>query len=175
MDTLFPDSEVFQKERPTNITEQQAQDYYRGVAEEIIQNGWSKSPIEYIIEDVSEISEHDSGYEIAKELESFKKASYRIETPFIEFLDDFGYNKGDILRENIRAWAAATNPQPKFTKGQKLIIETDLNYEQKKGTIIYVNSIYTEDACYVVDEDRERQGGYMIAYEKIESRCSVIE
>lgn len=177
MDTLFPDSETFQKERPTTITEQQRQDYYRKVAQEIIDNGWSQYDIDSVIEDVSNMSHHDSGYELAKWLEEFdRSASYEIDTPFIEFLDDFGWGIAEIVLENVQAWVVETNPQPKYQKGQKLLIETALDYEHKKGLNVYVTGFSSQkNACYLIDEDPNRNGGTIIPYEKVESRCSVIE
>ena len=39
MEKLFTDAETFTKVRPTKITEQQEQDFYKSIAEEIIENG----------------------------------------------------------------------------------------------------------------------------------------
>jgi hypothetical protein len=175
MEKLFTDAETFTKVRPTKITEQQEQDFYKSIAEEIIENGWSDSDLEDVIADVSNISTHDSGYEIAKDLEGYgSKASYDIDTPFIEFLDNFGYEKDCILRKNVEAWVNAHNPQPKFQKGQKLIVETTLNYEKKKGETVYITGFSEKQACYLIDKDEKRQGGTVIAYEKVESNCNPI-
>jgi len=127
MEKLFPDSEVMLNQRPTQITKEQQDNYFKEVAEEIIQNEWSSSSIERIIHDLHQISYSDSGYEIAKKLESYpSKASYDIDTEFIEFLDDFDSNSNDILRENVKDWVKAFNPQHKFNKGQKLIVKTPI-------------------------------------------------
>ncbi len=160
------------KERPTKITDQQEKEFYKRVAEEIIKNKWSTDDLGLVIEDVSEISENEIGYEIAKDLEkSWKKANYKIDTQFIEFLDDFGYDKADILRENVKAWVAAHNPQPKYSVGQKLLIETTLNYYKKKGLIVYVIGFSLEQACYLIHENMESSRGTVIAYEKVEANC----
>lgn len=173
MEKLFPDSETFTKLRPTKITEQQEQDFYKAISEEIIKNGWSKSDLEDVIEDISQISSHHSGYEIAKDLEGFRsKASYNIDTPFIEFLDNYGYEKNDILRENVKAWVSAHNPQPKFKKGQKLLVSITLNHEKKKDAIVYVIGFSKEIACYLIDENPKKQSGTVITYEKIETNCT---
>ena len=172
MEKLFTDAETFTKVRPTKITEQQEQDFYKEMAEEIIKGGWSNDAIEDIMKDMENISVHDSGYEIAKDLEGFSsKASYDIDTEFIGFLDDFGYHKSQILQKNVEDWVKAHNPQPKFQKGQKLIIETTLNHEKKKGAIVYVTGFSEKSACYLIDENENRQGGTVIAYEKVESSC----
>ena len=54
MEKLFTDAETFTKVRPTKITEQQQQDFYKTIAE-----------------DISRIHPHNSGYEIAKDLEGY--------------------------------------------------------------------------------------------------------
>lgn len=175
MQKLFTDAETFQKERPTKITELQKQNFYKEMAEEIIKGGWSNDAAEKIMEDMAEISVHDTGYEIAKELEGFyMKASYNIDTEFIEFLDNFGYNKSQILQKNIQDWVAAHNPQPKLKEGQKLIIESPLNYKMGKGETVYINGFLEKDACYLIDKNPEKKGGTIIAYEKVE-RCCLIQ
>jgi hypothetical protein len=172
MEKLFPDSEVMLNQRPTQITKEQQENYFKEVAEEIIQNEWSSSSIERIIHDLSEISSSDSGYEIAKKLEGYSsKASYEIDTEFIEFLDDFDSNRDDILRENVKDWVKAFNPKPKFDKGQKLIVKIPLFRSNKKDSIIYVTGFDKGEANYLVHEDKEHGGGYVIAYEKVENNC----
>ncbi len=176
MEKLFSDSKVMLNIRPTKITKQQEEDYYIGVAEEIISNQWSDSPIEKIIKDLDEISSSDSGYEIAKKLEGYSsKASYSINTAFIEFLDDFDYNKSDILRGNIKDWVKVHNPKPKLKNGQKLIIETPLFRNQKKGDIVYVTGKCDKEANYYIHEDKEHNGGYVIAYERVEANCKIYD
>jgi hypothetical protein len=173
MEKLFTDAETFTKVRPTKITEQQAEDFYKTIAEEIIENGWSDSDLEDVISDVKNISTHHSGYKIAKDLEGFgSKASYDIDTPFIEFLDSYGYEKDCVLRKNVEAWVAAHNPQPKFNKGQKLLVAITLNHENKKDAIVYVIGFSEKQACYLIDKNPERQGGTVITYEKVETNCN---
>lgn len=75
--------------------------------------------------DVADIYINDSGYEIAKKLER-GLASYKIDTAFIEYLDQFSYHKGEILRANVEAWVKAHNPQPKFSKKRYLTTKRKL-------------------------------------------------
>lgn len=172
---LFTDSEVYQKERPTKITEQQALDFYKEQAQEILDNNWSKSDIDTIVEDLSEINYDDSGYEIAKSLEDWnRKAYYDFPIDFIEFLDNLGHQKGRILANNIKDWVKAHGIKPKLSKGQKLLIEKDLNYKQKKGLVVFVNGFNENEAYYMIDENPDRNGGYCISYEKAESNCSLV-
>jgi len=175
MEQLFDDSELIQKERPTKITEKQEVDYYKSVAEEILKNSWSNSDIEDIIHDLSEIGYRHSGYEIAKKLEDYRaRGSYDIDTQFIEFLDDFFYHKDEILTENVKLWAKAHNPKPKLKKGQELIMEKRLNIGNEKiGQTLYVTGIDPTRACYYVHENKDNNGGYIIAYEKVESSCKI--
>lgn len=174
MEQLFSDSEVFTNVRPTKITKQQEQKYLEEVAEEIIDNNWSKSPIEKIIYDLKNISSSDNGYEIAKKLEEYNsKASYSIDSSFVEFLDDFDYNKRAILRENIKAWVNAHNPQPKFKEGQKITIESPLFRGQNKGDILFITGKNDKEANYYIHEDKDYNGGYVVAYEEVEKKCII--
>lgn len=173
MEPLFKDSEVYTKVRPTKITEQQKQDFYKKIAEEIIKGGWSTDEPEDIISDVSDISFHDSGYEIAKDLEGYgKKASYDIDTLFIEYLDDLGYDFSKILDKNIEEWVSVHNPKPKYDIGQKLILEKTIYRDMQQGITLYVNGLDTKRACYLIDEDKEKKGGRVIPYEEIETSCT---
>jgi len=177
MEKLFPNSEVMLNERPTKITEQQEKDYLQEVAEEIIANGWSSDSVEDIMSDFEDIYNEYSGYEIAKKLESYNSsASYKIDTPFIEFLDCFESDKSDILRQNIKDWVKAFNPQPKFEVGQKLIIETQIfrgHNQGKVGSIVYITGKNEKEANYYIHEDKDHNGGYVIPYEKVESNCKI--
>jgi len=178
MEKLFSDSEVMLNERLTKITEQQEKEYLEEVAQEIIDNNWSNSPIEKIIKDLSNISwTLNSGYKIAKELEGYSsKARYNIKTDFIEFLDDFNSNKDDIVRENVKDWVQAFNPKPKFKTGQKLIVETPLfrgHNQGKKGDVVYVTGKNEKEANYYIHENKDHNGGYVLAYEKVENNCKI--
>lgn len=167
---LFSDSEVFTKTRPTKITEKQKQEYYKKVAQEIIDERWSKSDIEDIMTDLSDIFRTDSGYEIAKSLED-GCAQYNINTPFIEFLDSFDYNMRSIDDENVKLWVKAHNIVPLFDKGQELIVTEEIFRYFKREDIVYVNGINMELARYYVDKDKNRNGGYVLDCETIETHC----
>lgn len=172
MEKLFTDAETYTMVRPTKITEKQEQDFYKKMAEEIIKGGWSNDGVEDIMKDIAEISVHDSGYEIAKDLEGYNmNASYDIDTEFIGFLDDFGYHKSQVLQKNVEDWVKAHNPQPKFQKGQKLIVEAILNHKKKKGAVVFVTGFSEKSGCYLIDENEERKGGTVIAYEIVENCC----
>jgi len=172
---LFPDSETFTKERPLKITDEQLQNFYKKIATEITENGWSKSPIESIAQDLSNVnlSQMVNGYEIAKELE--QEGSYTFEMDFLEYLDNLPYEKESIREMNVKDWVKAHNPQHKFSLGDKLEIKTMLNYEKKAGEIIYINGFREDSAHYIVDKDKNRQGGTLITYEKLESNCIKID
>lgn len=172
---LFPDSELIQNKRPIKITEKQEWDFYEAIAKEIIKGNWSNSDLEDIIADVSQINKNDSGYEIAKELEGYRKeATYDIDTQFIEFLDDFGYRKDKILEANVKLWVKAHDPQPKFLVGTELIINKQLyRGEYEAGKIIYITGYAKNRALYMFHSDKNHNGGVILPYELIESHCSL--
>jgi hypothetical protein len=171
--SLFTDEETFTKHRPTKIPQNLLNDLYNEIAEEIISNGWSRDDVEDIVNDISIISFNDSGYEIAKELESLDDCSYVFEVSFIQFLDDLRWRKSSILQDLVQMWVNAHKPQPKFQVGQKLHIEKALNRIMRSGTV-YITGIKEKQACYLVDVDKDRQGGIILEYELVESNCIII-
>ena len=174
MEKLFNDSELFQKERPKKITEEQEKKIYKELAQEILDNGWCKDDIEDIVSDLKKLSKNDSGYEMAKDLEGYNmNCSYDIDTDFIYWLDDFDYQFRKELEKNIKDWVQAHDIKPKFEKGTKLLITEYLCYKKGKGLIVYVNG-FTDYGCYLIDEDFNRNGGTVLAYELVESCCEVI-
>lgn len=173
-DKLFADSEVFQKERPTKITDIQEQEFYKEFAQGIIDGKWSSDDLETIIQDVSDLSVHENGYELAKSLESYScKASYDIDSEFVDYLNDFRYRKSEILTRNVRDWVKAHNPQPKFEIGTKLSIEKPLHQVVHKSGIIYVVGYLKDEAKYIVNIDPAKNGcGSLFTYEKVEDNCA---
>ena len=112
----------------------------------------------------------------AENLEKYSSnASYNIDTEFIEFLDDFDSNRNDILRENVKDWVKAFNPQPKFDKGQKLIVKIPIFRDTKKESIIYITGFDEKSANYLIHADEKQDGGFVVAYEKIENNCLKFE
>lgn len=173
MEKLFSETEGFTKHRPTGITAQQSQALYKEIAQEIIENGWSNSSKVDIIKDLSNISFLDSGYEIAKSLEGFySSAYYEINSDFIEFLEDLCWRKDEVRRKNVETWVKANKPMPKYRKGQCLLVKHDLNRVTRKGLTVYVTGFNESEACYLIDEDKNRAGGSVMAYEKVEERCT---
>ena len=177
MEKLFNDSETFQKERPTKITEQQENEVYSKLANEIIDNGWCVDESEEdIIFDLKHLSRYDSGFEMAKMLEGFNmNCNYEINTDFIYWLDDFEYNFKKVLEQNIKDWVNAKNPKPLFEKGQRLIVTEFINYKLKKDIVVYVNGFREETACYLIDPNPDKEGGIVLAYEDIEKKCIIFK
>lgn len=174
MEKLFNDSETFTKERPTKATEQQLRKFYEETAEEIIDNDWSNSDIEDIIIDLSNLDMSDNGYIVAKRLDDYSnKASYNINPCFVDFLDNLSWEKSNLVRQNIKDWVKAHNPKPKLKKGDELIVKTPLFFGNKIDSIIYITGIKEEEACYLMHEDKNNNGGYVISFEKVEENCKL--
>lgn len=172
---LFNDNEVFQKDRPTNITKEQAQALYEKIADEIIKNGYSKAEErEFIIEDLSDVSFNENGYEIAKKLEDNCSATYDFDEEFVSYLGGIYRDLDSIHNKNIQDWVEANGIKPKISKGQELMVEIDLNRNKKKGAIVYVNGWDEKRAVYYIDEDPKQNGGTIIAYEVVEKRCKLL-
>lgn len=173
---LFDDSLLIQKERPTKITEQQEEKMFLDLAKECIKYQYSTDDEETISEDLRELSTRDSGFEKAKDLEDSGNASYEFNGDFIDWLDGIDYRRSGILRENVKLWVKAHNPQPKFEKGIKLQINEPLSYtkELRKDCVVFVTGINMEQAYYTISADKEKQGGYVLDFEKVEDYCKII-
>lgn len=174
---LFQDSDVFTKERPIELSHSQKESVYKKLAKEIIDNDWSDDNIEDIILDLKGLSFTNSGYEKAKELEGFNaKASYSIDTSFIEWLDDFHSSFSDLIEENQRRWVIAHNVKPKIKIGQQLIIDKSFSRAKdlKTGKTIFINGYKLETGMYLVNEKPSNNSNYIVSYESIEENCNLI-
>lgn len=173
---LFNDSEVFVKERPTKLSKERKDEIYKTLAKEIIHNGWSDDDVDSIVEDLEGLYRWDSGYEKAKTLESYSsKASYEIETSFIEWLDSFEIEFEMAIQENVKLWVKAHNIKPKFQIGTKLIVRQEFsrNVELQVEKEIYVNGYHEELAMYKVYPERESNSNILINYELVENNCEL--
>lgn len=174
--TLFEPHEYFQKERPTMPSENQLAQFYSKMAKEIIEEGFSSSDEDDIIEDLKGLSPFNgNGFEMAKELDGYcKNASYDCNTSFCEWLDELSYELYKISQENTKLWVKANNPQPKFEVGDKLLIREFLCYGFGKDKIVYINTIHESEAYYCVDADKNKKGGTVLVYERVEKCCELI-
>ncbi len=177
MEKLFDDTLFVSKERPTKITKQQEEKMYLDLANECIKQQYSSSDEETIAEDLKELSVNDSGFEKAKDLEDNGNGSYEFDGDFIDWLDGMDYKRSNILKENVKLWVKAHNPQPKLEKGTKLKIVEALGYSKEllKDCVVFVTGINMEQAYYTISENKEKQGGYVIEFEKVEENCQIIK
>jgi hypothetical protein len=174
MEKLFPDSEVMLNVRPTNITEEQEQELCVKFATEIIKSGWSSDDVEDIAKDLSNINPNYEGFEAAKSLEDYSnEAKYNIDSEFVAYLDCFNHERGELLRKNIKGWVKAFDIKPKFNKGDNLFIEKSLNFKLKKDTTIFVSGINYAEANYYLHENPQNNGGYVLTFEDVESKCKI--
>ncbi len=174
--TLFKDSEVYQKERPTKATQAQIDKFYIDTAKEIIKEGYSEQNEDDIIEDLKKLYPfRGNGYELAKELEREYRSGYEFDVPFCEYLDTLSDSYHGIIEQNVKDWVKAHQPVATFEKGAKLMINETLNYSAKKGSIVYVTGKSDDRASYYINEDKDGNGGWVYAYELIEKQCSLID
>ena len=172
---LFEPHEYFQKERPTQPSENQLAEFYSKMAKEIIEEGFSTSDEEDIIEDLKGLFPfNDNGFEMCKELDGYSaNGSYECNTSFCEWLDSLSYELREINRQNVKLWVKENNPQPKFEIGNKLLIKEHLCYGFGKDKIVYVTSINESEAYYCIDEDPNKKGGTVLDYERVEKCCEL--
>ncbi len=177
MNTLFNDSEVFQKDRPKKLTDNQQSELYKELAQEIIDSGWSSSEVEDIVEDLKTLSRHDSGFELAKELEGFRcNADYDIKTDFIEWLDDFDSRHTEVISENEMRWVKAHSIKPAKEIGIGLLINKSISRSEdlRAGCTIYINGYYEKTGKYQVWKEKGSKRNYIINYEEIDECCSFL-
>jgi hypothetical protein len=173
MDKLFDDTLYVSKDRPTAITPQQSEALFLKLAEEAIDNGYSGDDVEVIKEDLNELSLNQSGFEIAKDLESQGRADYDFEGDFIDWLGNMSSRRNEIVRENVKLWAKAHNPQPKFKKGDELVVTDTIAYMIKPNLIMYVYEIRMDEGIYIMAIDKEQKGGYVLEFERVEECCKL--
>jgi len=178
MERLFSDSEVFKKERPNSITNEQKQRLISSIADDILSNDYSKSDRDEIEDDMEGIFPfNETGFELAKELDSYSaNADYDFTSDFIEFLEHLSFKVDDAKEENVKLWVKAHDIKPKLEDKSKLRVkESIIGTRFREGDEIFINYHYPETAVYVVDKDPDRKGGTLIAYEKIELYCELYE
>jgi hypothetical protein len=143
---------------------------YDSIAKEIIENGWSKhwSSKESIISDLEDISLHESGYEIAKELENSDNAAYNFTTEFIEYLDGVGFKEIEIIDNNVRAWVNAHNITPLFSVGDKFTLNKTIASSLVKDSTWTVFRIDQDVAQYVLIKEDTPSAKYFAKYEDVE-------
>ena len=173
MEKLFDDTLFVQKERPTQITKQQEEQMFIDLAKELIKQQYSESDEEDIVDDLKKLRFNDTGFNLAKELEDNGNCEYTFNGDFVDWLDELGYKKGRILSENVKLWVKVRNPKAKFEKGTCLKIVEAIYYKLKNDMVIYITGLKEEEAVYTVSEDKDRNGGYLVNYEKLESCCVI--
>tara|TARA_R110000782_G_scaffold116533_1_gene206572 strand:+ start:8 stop:532 length:525 start_codon:yes stop_codon:yes gene_type:complete len=172
MEKLINDCELFQKERPTKITNKQRLEVLTEVAENVLEWGISKDSIATIISDLDNVStSNDSGYEMAKELEDsfYCFGSYDINSNFIELLESIDSLIGDKKRENTSEWVKAHNIKPKFKKGDGFILKTSPSRGFDIGEKVFITMINSQNAYYCINKLENGNGGRVIVFEKLES------
>ena len=173
MNKLFDDKLFVQKERPTKITKQQEEKLLLKLSNEVIEENFSSDCVEDIAEDLRKLSTYDSGYEMAKSLESNGNCRYDIDSRFIDWLDFCNQERDYVLNDNIRLWVKAHDVKSKYKKGNKLKVLEPLTYGVNVSDDIYITGVKSKEANYLIDKDPNRNGGIMIPFERVEQCCDI--
>ena len=175
MDKLFNDELLVPNVRPTKLTDQQKKKMYRDLAKDIIKNKYSDDDdVKSIAKDLKKLYSNDNGFEKAKHLDDYGNVYYNFDGDFIDWLDGMNHKENEILKNNVRLWVRAHNPIPKFEKGSKLLINKYLNSKLTKDLIVYITGFKEDEAIYTLSDDKNKEGGYLITYELVESNCTLI-
>lgn len=177
MEKLFSDTEVFQAERPTKITDEQFKKVYTSIAEEIIQCNLSTSNIETIISDLETLDKNCTGFEMATLLADgyCYEGTYETNSQLVEILESIDSEIDDFHRQNVKDWVKARNIKPTLEKGLKFEFISNIPYSLKANKEYYITTINKELAYYTVDEDKNRKGGRVLAFEKLENNIKTIK
>lgn len=170
MDTLFKDKEVFQKERPTNITESQKQEFIKNIAQEIIDNGYSDSDFDEVLEDIEDLYPfYDTGFELAKQLDGYgSSGEYHIDSDFIAFLEDLTWKKAILINGNVKKWVQAHDIKPKFPLFTSLTLKSNISKDYNAGDTIFINTIKNDDGLYGISKTINDTRNRLIEFEKLE-------
>lgn len=173
MEKLFEDSELFQLERPSKISEEQERQVYVDIANDIRKLGYSDDAGSTIVEDIKNISFNDCGFDIAKELSEDGYAEYTFNGDFIDFLDTLTFRKYDVIQGMVAQWVTAHNIKPNLKVGTKLKLKINVGRTYKLDDIVYITG-YDKYARYIINNEYPANGGTLIPYETIESNCEII-
>ena len=172
MEKLINDCEVFQKDRPLTITNQQRKEVLTEVAEDILEWNLSKDSLETIIEDLDNVYDFgNSGFEMAKELEDSYdcSGSYDINSTLIELLESLDSLVDDKKRKNTSEWVKAHDIKPKFKKGDGFVLKKSPSYGFNVGEKVFITMINSERAYYCVNKIENGNGGRVVVFEKLEN------
>ena len=163
--------------RPTGLTSEQLDQFYREAAQTFIDEGWvpDDQDINDIIADLKRVCLFDSGYEIAKSLERSSFVCYEIDSECISYLDYLDCEKDEFKTENIKQWVRDTNPIPMYKVGDCVTVIHAINIELQPSQILWIHSIREDTAEYVVSKEEKSNGGFIITYEKTEANTCLFK
>jgi len=171
MDKLFEEREIFNKERPEFLTDEQLTQIYKEMADEIIAEDWSNSDPAEIIIDLKDANWHDSGFEIAKGMDNSYNADYNFTGDFINWLDDIDHFRRDKIEENVRTWVKAHNIQPKYKIGDRVFVKKDLMMSKYPKGEYYITGYHKDIAKYTINKENKPNCGLLVEYEELEGIC----
>ncbi len=177
MDKLFDDTLMVKNERPTELTPQQKEELYGKLAVDMIkeQHVNDHFDVEEIAQDLADLYLGYSGFEMAKYLQNNGSCDYEFNGDLVDFLDNIQYEVHSVLNETVKLWVKSHGITPKLEQGTALRINETLNIKLKKGEEVYITGIRLEEGIYLLSQDKNKQGGYLITYEKVEANCTIIE
>lgn len=174
MEKLFNDSETFTNVRPVKLTPEQFSDFVKEQAIQIKKDGFSRSDVEDIQEDLRRIDFPDSGYETAKQLEQNGGANYRFDAMFIEHLECLQNDYETAIENNVKAWVKAHNIQPKYKTGSELKSLSRLYFGCNANDPVFITGYDPKLAVYYLNQDRNGNGGVVLPYEKVDKLTELI-
>ena len=168
MKKLFKDSETFQKERPLSITKSQELEVFSEVAEYIIEWNLSRNSKKQIAKDLQEyhISNSES-IETANELRE-NCSGYTYNSNLLEQIELIDILISEKKYENIKQWVEAHNIKPKYKIGDSFKLKKTVSYGYSNIDTIYITCIYEERASYAISLDKNKRGGTLVSYERLE-------
>lgn len=172
MNTLFKESDVFIKNRPTNLSETQKANLYHELAQEVYDYKWSNGDIDSICQDLQNLNLDKTGYKLAKDLENNGTEAYDFTYDFIIWLNNIEFCFDDELTRIIKQWVTVFDIKPKFKVGDKLLLTDDLTHDFKKGDSIYIKRYDDRKAIYYIAK-KKHTISREFPLEKIEAKAVI--
>ena len=174
MEKLFKDKETFQKNRPLHLPNDIFLKMCEKMAEEIVSNGFH-SDKDQVSEDLqNHVDFNDDGYDMARTLDD-SCHGYNTSAMFVDHLDCLGNENDTELRKLVKQWVSAHDLKPKYKIGDKLKFESKLNIRRKEHEFMFITGIREETAEYLMHEEENYKGGYVLRYERVEPITSIVK
>lgn len=179
--TLFPESEMFQDDRPTQPTEKQLKALYTELATKIKAKRWSTEKLGDIIEALEAYSylaympyEDDDDFVLKLEQHDIYR-HYTFTDGLIELLQDIPSRESELITANEELWVKAKGIKPLFLLGDILHCHHPYDDLLKIDGVYVVADHDLNAGYYCLDEsNNKKEVSLHLKYEDVERSCTKV-